>query len=171
MSVEEKAQTTAVADRIPTTQRYLVDEDIDFKALGREHGFDAADGRYVVDPEEAEREFGVDIARRLKTSADGRYILWPQPTSDPDDPQNCELSCVASSRYLHLVAHQGRVSQRIGNSSSSLQQPLCQTFRPLSVSPHSSLLPANSIQTWITSTTFRQTGLSCTLSPIDPLQN
>lgn len=45
-------------------------------------------GRLVVKPEEARVEFGDDIAKRLKLSRDGRTILWPQPTDDPDDPQN-----------------------------------------------------------------------------------
>ncbi|KAJ7069116.1 MFS general substrate transporter [Mycena amicta] len=45
-------------------------------------------GRLVVDPREAEKAFGVDIARKLKLTADGQTILWPQPTADPEDPQN-----------------------------------------------------------------------------------
>ncbi|KAJ7690390.1 hypothetical protein B0H17DRAFT_1201735 [Mycena rosella] len=45
-------------------------------------------GRLVVDPAEAQRAFGKAVAARLKLSADGRYVLWPQPTSDPEDPQN-----------------------------------------------------------------------------------
>ncbi|KAJ7690392.1 major facilitator superfamily domain-containing protein [Mycena rosella] len=45
-------------------------------------------GRLVVDPAEAQRAFGKAVAARLKLSADGRHVLWPQPTSDPEDPQN-----------------------------------------------------------------------------------
>ncbi|KAH9922445.1 MFS general substrate transporter [Amylocystis lapponica] len=45
-------------------------------------------GRLVIDPEEARREFGDDIAKQLKLSRDGTKVLWPQPTDDPDDPQN-----------------------------------------------------------------------------------
>jgi hypothetical protein len=43
-------------------------------------------GRLVLDPEEAEREFGATIASRLKTK-DG-FVLWPQPDDSPLDPQN-----------------------------------------------------------------------------------
>ncbi|KAI0711544.1 MFS general substrate transporter [Earliella scabrosa] len=45
-------------------------------------------GRLVVDPEEAKIEFGEHVASRLKLSADGTKVLWPQPSDDPEDPQN-----------------------------------------------------------------------------------
>ncbi|KAJ7440296.1 MFS general substrate transporter [Mycena galericulata] len=45
-------------------------------------------GRLIVDPKEAQAEFGKDVAALLKVSADGMNILWPQPTSNPEDPQN-----------------------------------------------------------------------------------
>ncbi|KAF8172976.1 MFS general substrate transporter [Mycena galopus ATCC 62051] len=47
-----------------------------------------AAGRLVIDPEEARVEFGESVASRLKLSADGTKVLWPQPTDSPDDPQN-----------------------------------------------------------------------------------
>jgi len=45
-------------------------------------------GRLVIDPKEARIEFGEDFAKRLKLSSDGTKVLWPQPTDDPEDPQN-----------------------------------------------------------------------------------
>ncbi|CCM05345.1 uncharacterized protein FIBRA_07559 [Fibroporia radiculosa] len=45
-------------------------------------------GRLVLDPEEAKIEFGEEVAKRLKLSRDGTKVLWPQPTDDPEDPQN-----------------------------------------------------------------------------------
>ncbi|KAI0031949.1 MFS general substrate transporter [Vararia minispora EC-137] len=45
-------------------------------------------GSLVVDPEEAKIEFGEAVASRLKLSRDGTKVLWPQPTDDPEDPQN-----------------------------------------------------------------------------------
>ena len=62
-------------------------------------------GRLVLDPKcvflsfrwhpllispnsEARIEFGDTVASRLKLSPDGRIVLWPQPTDDPEDPQN-----------------------------------------------------------------------------------
>jgi hypothetical protein len=62
-------------------------------------------GRLVVDPEyvvqrlyppltdsldyrEAKVEFGDAVANTLKLSPDGSKILWPQPSDDPEDPQN-----------------------------------------------------------------------------------
>ncbi|OJA10123.1 hypothetical protein AZE42_11554 [Rhizopogon vesiculosus] len=50
--------------------------------------YEEAAGRLVVDPEQAKLQFGEVIASRLKLSADGSKILWPQPTNDPNDPQN-----------------------------------------------------------------------------------
>jgi hypothetical protein len=37
---------------------------------------------------EARVEFGDEVASRLKLSPDGRTVLWPQPSDDPEDPQN-----------------------------------------------------------------------------------
>ena len=37
---------------------------------------------------EARIEFGDSIAKKLKLSSDGTKVLWPQPTDDPEDPQN-----------------------------------------------------------------------------------
>ncbi|KAI0646131.1 MFS general substrate transporter [Trametes meyenii] len=45
-------------------------------------------GRLIMDPEEAKVEFGEEIASKLKLSKDGTKVLWPQPTDDPEDPQN-----------------------------------------------------------------------------------
>ncbi|KAI9444209.1 MFS general substrate transporter [Lactarius indigo] len=45
-------------------------------------------GRLVLDPREAQIEFGDKVASRLKLSPDGKTVLWPQPTDDPEDPQN-----------------------------------------------------------------------------------
>ncbi|KAJ7892090.1 hypothetical protein B0H14DRAFT_3691439 [Mycena olivaceomarginata] len=45
-------------------------------------------GRLVIGPGQAKVEFGEDVASRLKLSADGTKVLWPQPTDSPLDPQN-----------------------------------------------------------------------------------
>jgi len=37
---------------------------------------------------EARTEFGDEVSSRLKLSPDGTIVLWPQPSDDPDDPQN-----------------------------------------------------------------------------------
>jgi hypothetical protein len=44
-----------------------------------------------LDNSEARIEFGDKIASRLKLSPDGKTVLWPQPTDDPEDPQNVRL--------------------------------------------------------------------------------
>ena len=41
---------------------------------------------------EARIEFGDEVASRLKLSPDGEIVLWPQPSDDPEDPQNVRLS-------------------------------------------------------------------------------
>lgn len=40
---------------------------------------------------EAKVEFGEHVASKLKLSKDGTKVLWPQPTDDPEDPQNVRL--------------------------------------------------------------------------------
>jgi hypothetical protein len=37
---------------------------------------------------EAHIEFGEEVASRLKLSSDGKIVLWPQPSDEPEDPQN-----------------------------------------------------------------------------------
>ncbi|GAA5850501.1 hypothetical protein JCM5353_004758 [Sporobolomyces roseus] len=60
----------------------------DLAAVQQAHGFKPTDGRLVVDPAEARVEYGDEIASRLKTNRKGTKILWPQPSDDPNDPQN-----------------------------------------------------------------------------------
>ncbi|KAF9220734.1 MFS general substrate transporter [Gyrodon lividus] len=50
--------------------------------------YEQAAGRLVIDPQQAKVEFGKAVASRLKLSEDGSKVLWPQPTDDPNDPQN-----------------------------------------------------------------------------------
>ncbi|KAH7906959.1 major facilitator superfamily domain-containing protein [Hygrophoropsis aurantiaca] len=45
-------------------------------------------GRLIMDPKEAAIELGPLIAAKLKLTADGTKVLWPQPADDPNDPQN-----------------------------------------------------------------------------------
>ncbi|EGO03525.1 hypothetical protein SERLA73DRAFT_83573 [Serpula lacrymans var. lacrymans S7.3] len=45
-------------------------------------------GRLVIDPEQAKVELGEVLYSKLKLTADGTKVLWPQPTDDPNDPQN-----------------------------------------------------------------------------------
>ena len=40
---------------------------------------------------EARVEFGEKVAARLKLSRDGTKVLWPQPSDDPEDPQNVRM--------------------------------------------------------------------------------
>ncbi|VDC07467.1 unnamed protein product [Peniophora sp. CBMAI 1063] len=45
-------------------------------------------GSLAIDPDEAKAEFGAAVAAKLKLSRDGMKVLWPQPTDNPEDPQN-----------------------------------------------------------------------------------
>ncbi|KAF8189378.1 MFS general substrate transporter [Pholiota molesta] len=45
-------------------------------------------GRLIIDPEEAKIELGEAVAAKLKLTADGTKVLWPQPTDSDLDPQN-----------------------------------------------------------------------------------
>ena len=48
---------------------------------------------------EAREEFGDEVTAKLKLTKDGRFVLWPQPSDDPEDPQNVRLF-LSSLRYL-----------------------------------------------------------------------
>ena len=54
---------------------------------------------YYSQPREARIEFGDEIVSRLKLSPDGETILWPQPSDDPEDPQNVRPCLKAVSDY------------------------------------------------------------------------
>ena len=56
-------------------------------AIADSRGFTDHSG-LVIEPEEAERVFGKDVAVNLKTNHHGNVVLYPQPTDNPDDPQN-----------------------------------------------------------------------------------
>jgi hypothetical protein len=47
---------------------------------------------------EAREEFGNEVASKLKLTKDGRIVLWPQPSDDPEDPQNV---CLSVSSEIH----------------------------------------------------------------------
>jgi len=57
--------------------------EIDLLSFHEQHA-----GRLVVDPGEAKIEFGEAVASKLKLTSDGTKVLWPQPTDNPEDPQN-----------------------------------------------------------------------------------
>lgn len=61
--------------------------------------YEQAAGRLVIDPQQAKVEFGETLASMLKLSPDGSTILWPQPTDDPNDPQNWS----DRRKVLHLL--------------------------------------------------------------------
>lgn len=46
------------------------------------------------------RQYGEEIASRLKLSKDGKYVLWPQPTDRPEDPQNVSFTVGARRAWL-----------------------------------------------------------------------
>jgi hypothetical protein len=50
---------------------------------------------------EAHNEFGAEVASRLKLSPDGTIILWPQPSDDPEDPQNVLPIFKDNTMYFH----------------------------------------------------------------------
>jgi hypothetical protein len=63
-------------------------------------------------------EFGDTVASRLKLSPDGKIVLWPQPTDDPEDPQNVRLcfeECHLSTVILTLLPFSGPNGGRPSN--------------------------------------------------------
>ncbi|KAJ6536166.1 MFS general substrate transporter [Mycena capillaripes] len=61
-------------------------------------------GRLVIDPQEAKSEFSEAVAARLKLSADGTKVLWPQPTDSPLDPQNWSPGRKALQLFIITLA-------------------------------------------------------------------
>ena len=75
---------------------------LDFDTIKINEEMEALEG-YVVDP----RRYS-DQASQLKISADGRYVLIPQPLDTPDDPLNWsnprKWLIVAIIAYIALLA-------------------------------------------------------------------
>lgn len=62
---------------------------------------------------EAKIEFGEEIASKLKLTADGTKVLWPQPTDDPEDPQNVRNTNIHVFSYIAIdYVCSGRTSAR-----------------------------------------------------------
>jgi len=111
-------------DIVPTGERYRNTLEIDLV-----HYHEQCAGRLVLDPKyvsfssfslvfladhtstrEAGIEFGDEVALRLKLSPDGKFVLWPQPSDDPEDPQNVRsfLKTVTKYRHIYLIPFSGR---------------------------------------------------------------
>ncbi|EGG00294.1 uncharacterized protein MELLADRAFT_111982 [Melampsora larici-populina 98AG31] len=56
-------------------------------------------GKIIVDPLEAEAEYGSELAGKLKLDATQQIVLWPQPSHSPDDPQNWS----SRKKTAHLI--------------------------------------------------------------------
>jgi len=66
---------------------------------------------------EARIEFGDEVALRLKLSPDGKIVLWPQPSDDPEDPQNVSPCSEGVTDYdlIDLIAFSGPNGGRPSN--------------------------------------------------------
>ncbi|CAM6101463.1 unnamed protein product [Calypogeia fissa] len=75
-------------------------------AVRHAHGVhnEQRDGRYVLDPEEARIEYGDEVANKLKLSKHDKYVLWPQPTDSPHDPQNWSDGKKALMLFIATIA-------------------------------------------------------------------
>ncbi|KAI0691854.1 MFS general substrate transporter [Cytidiella melzeri] len=85
MSEETKSQSDVEKGVDVTTQEKMSGSSSEIDLLSY-HETNA--GRLVIDLAEARIEFGDEVADKLKLSADGTTVLWPQPRDDPEDPQN-----------------------------------------------------------------------------------
>ena len=43
------------------------------------------------------------MTSKLKLTKDGRFVLWPQPSDDPEDPQNVRFKLSSFLRYFKLT--------------------------------------------------------------------
>ena len=88
---------------------------------------------------EARIEFGEAVAKKLKLSADGTKVLWPQPTDDPEDPQNVSVHSYDNTRRTLDTFGSGRISARISSFSLLLLRLSFLTSTPVLEFPTSSL--------------------------------
>ena len=70
------------------------------------HGVRRSRGAHSFIPthREARVEFGDVFASRLKTTDDGKTILWPQPYDTPEDPQNWSARRKALQLFIVTLA-------------------------------------------------------------------
>ncbi|KAM0746165.1 MFS general substrate transporter [Meredithblackwellia eburnea MCA 4105] len=93
-STLERGEAAVVGDKIVPSADYIENYagksgfSRDFAAIAEAKGFKPQDGRLVIDPEEAKIEYGEEVASKLKLNRKGTKVLWPQPSDDPNDPQN-----------------------------------------------------------------------------------
>jgi hypothetical protein len=81
------------------------------------HGYKDHSG-LVVEPAEAAKVFGEDVASKLKTNKHGNLILYPQPTDDPNDPQNVSAATFGTALYISRMPltrsfYSGQVARRL----------------------------------------------------------
>lgn len=76
---------------------------------------------------EAEVEFGREIASRLKLTTDGTTILWPQPSDDPEDPQNVSVLMNVTATILQSCTS-GTVGGKRCSFLLSVWRLLCRTL-------------------------------------------
>ncbi|GAA6020608.1 hypothetical protein JCM8202_006321 [Rhodotorula sphaerocarpa] len=95
-------------------------------AIQEAHGFKPEAGRLVVDPEEARVEYGEEIAAMLKRNKRGDKILWPQPSDDPNDPQNwstrkknIQLLCLTMASFVPDFVKFDTTTTEINNLTSN----------------------------------------------------
>ena len=107
MSLSQGESSSVFNEKDPAVESQVYPSEIDLTTYHEECA-----GRLVLDPKyvpsllniyffscllspcnrEACIEFGDAVASRLKLSPDGTIVLWPQPSDDPEDPQNVWLS-------------------------------------------------------------------------------
>ncbi|BGP22109.1 mfs transporter [Rhodotorula toruloides] len=85
---QQQQKPAPTADHIEHYAQHTQGYSANLAAVQEAHGFKPEAGRLVVDPAEARVEYGEEVASRLKTNSKGTKILWPQPSDDPNDPQN-----------------------------------------------------------------------------------
>ncbi len=66
-------------ERIPAQE--LVRPDVDLEQIGEKEG-------YVLDEEHLRKTLNIPNSAIIKTAADGKTVLIPQPSEDPQDPLN-----------------------------------------------------------------------------------
>ena len=80
-------------ERIPLGEAKRAD--VDLEQIGEKEG-------YVLDEEQLRRALNIPDHASIKTAQDGRTVLIPQPSDDPEDPLN--WSTWKKTMILYIIA-------------------------------------------------------------------
>jgi hypothetical protein len=81
MSTASSATSSSLADSKERLRLESNRPDIDLEQIGEKEG-------YLLDEEHLRKALNIPDSAKIKTASDGKTVLIPQPSEDPQDPLN-----------------------------------------------------------------------------------